>query len=157
MSWAIQRFPIGRALSVCVVLWGAMVMILGACNDYAQLASVRVLLGIFESVIIPGFAILTSSWYLRSEQTLRQCAYYCMNTVFGIISSVCIYYIAHASQKGNTIATWRIINLFLGSLTVLVGIIDFIFLGAPEEVWWLSKREKEMARARIVSNASEST
>jgi len=55
MSWLIQRFPLGKAISTCIILWGAMVMILGACNNYAQLAAVRVLLGLFECVIIPGF------------------------------------------------------------------------------------------------------
>jgi MFS family permease len=79
LAWAIQRFPIGKALSTCIILWGAMVMFLGACNNYAQLVAVRVLLGIFESVVIPGFILLVSSWYLREEQTLRQCFYYSMS------------------------------------------------------------------------------
>jgi len=80
-----------------------------------------------------------------------------MNTFFGIVSSICIYEIALASQKSGGLAPWRVINLFLGGVTVLVGIIDFVMIGTPEEVWWLSKREKEMAHARIVSNASEYT
>lgn len=51
----------------------------GACNNYAQLSGVRILLGWFESVVTPGFAVLTSSWYLRNEQTLRQGMYYSMS------------------------------------------------------------------------------
>lgn len=80
MGWLMQRFPLGRALSVSVIIWGAMVMLLGACNHYWDLSLVRVLLGWFESVVTPGFAVLTSSWYLRSEQTLRQGCYYAMST-----------------------------------------------------------------------------
>lgn len=53
LSWLIQRFPIGKALSTCIILWGAMVMILGACNNYAQLVSVRVLLGSESPVRAP--------------------------------------------------------------------------------------------------------
>lgn len=79
MAWVLQRFPLGRALACCVIMWGAMVMCLGACNNYAQLAAVRVLLGWFESVITPGFAIFTASWYLRREQGLRQALYYSMS------------------------------------------------------------------------------
>lgn len=74
-----QRFRLGRALSFSIVAWGAMVMLLGACNNYWQLSVVRVLLGWFESVVTPGFAVLTASWYLRREQTLRQCMYYTMS------------------------------------------------------------------------------
>lgn len=79
MSWALQRFPLGRALAVCVILWGAMVMCLGAANNYAQLSALRFLLGWFESVVTPGFAIFTASWYLRKEQSLRQGLYYAMS------------------------------------------------------------------------------
>lgn len=46
------------------------------------------------------------------------------------------------------------INLFLGGLTVGMGIICFGILGTPSEVWWLSKREKRMAHARIISNGT---
>lgn len=155
MSWFIQRFPLGKALSICIILWGACVMALAGCNNYAQLAATRVFLGVFESAIIPGFAILTSSWYLRKEQTLRQCCYYSMNTIFGILTGVCLYYLADYVTKTGGMAAWRVINLFLGSLTVAVGIVDFFFIGTPDEVWWLSKREKDMAHCRIVSNASE--
>jgi MFS family permease len=79
MSALLQRVPLGKGLSVCVILWGAMVMILGACNNYAGLAVTRTFLGLFECVITPGFAILTTSWYLRSEQTLKQGLYYSMS------------------------------------------------------------------------------
>jgi hypothetical protein len=32
MSWLIQRFPLGKSLSICIILWGAMVMCLAACE-----------------------------------------------------------------------------------------------------------------------------
>lgn len=79
MAYILQYFPLGRGLAVCCIIWGAMVMCLGACNTYAQLAAVRVLLGWFESVVTPGFAIFTASWYLRKEQSLRQGLYYAMS------------------------------------------------------------------------------
>lgn len=154
MGWTMQKFPLGKALSVTVIIWGAMCMCLGACNNYWQLSLVRTLLGWFESVVMPGFAVLTSSWYLRREQTLRQCIYSSMNTFFGIIFGVGIYYIALEAQRRGGLAAWRVINLFLGGTTVGMGIVCLIFIGTPDEVWWLSKREKLMAKARIVSNST---
>jgi hypothetical protein len=56
MSWILQRVPLGRGLSVCIILWGAAVMLLGACNNYAQLVGVRIVLGWFEAVVTPTFA-----------------------------------------------------------------------------------------------------
>lgn len=154
MGWAMQHFPLGKALAVSIILWGGMVMALGGCNHYWDLSLVRVLLGWFEAVVTPGFAVLTASWYLRKEQTLCQGFYFSMNTFFGIVFGIGIYFLADNAQKHGGLAAWRVINLFLGGLTVGMGIIFLIFVGTPDEVWWLSKREKLMAKARIVSNST---
>ncbi|BEI81330.1 hypothetical protein CcaverHIS002_0204900 [Cutaneotrichosporon cavernicola] len=156
MAYLLQKFPLGRALAVCTILWGSMVMCLGACNTYAQLAAVRVWLGWFESVVTPGFAIFTASWYLRKEQGLRQGMYYAMNSFFAMVFGLGIYFIADAQARKGGLAAWRVINLFLGAITVGMGFIFLVFGGTPDEVWWLSKREKRMAKARIVENATGS-
>lgn len=48
----------------------------------------------------------------------------------------------------------KVINLFLGALTIFGGCINLIFLGTPKEVWWLKPHDKKIAQARIVSNAT---
>ncbi|ORY31768.1 CNF01220-like protein [Naematelia encephala] len=154
MAWAMQRLPLGRTMAVCVFLWGGAVMCLGACNTYAQLSVVRAILGWFEAVVTPGFALIVISWYKRSEATSRQMTYFAMNAMFSIVFGVVIYFIALAQQKHGGLAAWRVINLFLGGLTVLDGILLFIFLGTPEQVWWLSAEQKRAARARVVSNGT---
>lgn len=155
MGWLCQRFPIAKVIATCVILWGITVMCMGAAHNYAQLAALRVLLGLFESVLTPGFALLTASWYLRSEQTIRQVCYYTMSTFITVISNVIIYYLALHVQTHGGIAAWRVINLFLGGLTVFIGILNLLVWGTPENAWWLTKEEKNIARSRIVSNASE--
>lgn len=105
----------------------------------------------------PGFAIFTSTWWLRREQGLRQGLYYSMNSFFAMIFGVGIYYIGKNAQESGGLSGWRVINFFLGGVTVGMGIVFFIFGGTPNEVWWLSKREKRMAKARIVENATGST
>ena len=52
LVWAIQRFPIGKTLSIFVILWGLMVMLTAVCKNYAQLVVVRVFLG--ESALRRG-------------------------------------------------------------------------------------------------------
>lgn len=73
-----------------------------------------------------------------------------------MVFGVGIFYIAQNQQRKGGLAAWRVINLFLGSVTVGVGFIFLVFGGTPDEVWWLSKREKRMAKARIVENATGS-
>jgi hypothetical protein len=71
-----------------------------------------------------------------------------------MIFGVGIYYLALNAQKNGGMAAWRVINVFLGGLTIGMGLIFLFIGGGPDEVWWLSKPEKRMAKARIVSNAT---
>jgi hypothetical protein len=36
----------------------------------------------------------------------------------------------------------------------LFSVIFLVFVGTPDEVWWLNKKQKLMAHARIVSNST---
>lgn len=69
-------------------------------------------------------------------------------------TAAAIYYLADHVQTTGGMAPWKVINLFLGALTIFVGIFNLIFLGTPKEVWWLKHDEKKIAQARIVSNAT---
>ncbi|WOO83961.1 putative transporter [Vanrija pseudolonga] len=154
IGYLMQRFPIGRALSVFIMAWGALIMLCAACTSYAGLAVVRSLLGCFIAATIPGFAILTSSWFLRGEQTLRQGLYYQMNTTMAIVFGIGNYALAKRQQERGGLSGWKAINLFIGGVTLFMGLVSLLVLGTPDEVWWLSRREKRIAKARVVSNAT---
>lgn len=76
------------------------------------------------------------------------------DSFFSIIFGLGNYYVALNAQRRGGLAAWRVINLFLGGTTVGMGIVFLVFGGTPDEVWWLSRREKRMAKARIVSNGT---
>lgn len=65
-----QRFPTGKYLGGCVILWGAMVAVTSSCKSYRSLMAVRFLLGAFESAISPSLILITSMWYKRNEVCL---------------------------------------------------------------------------------------
>ncbi|KAJ7498900.1 CNF01220-like protein [Mycena latifolia] len=154
MSFALQRFPLGRFLSITCIVWGALVMCLGACNNFAQLAAVRFLLGASESAITPGFLMIVASWYKRPEMTSRTLLWMAMNTVFSSFFGLVIYALAKHAQDSGGLAAWRVINLFLGGCTVAHGFVLLALLGTPEEVRWLSADQKQAARDRISLNGN---
>ncbi|KAF7352775.1 CNF01220-like protein [Mycena venus] len=154
MSFALQRFPLGRFLSITCCLWGVLVMCLGACNNFTQLAVVRFLLGALESAITPGFLMMIASWYKRSEMTSRSLWWMSMNTVFSSFFGLVIYALAKHAQDSGGLAAWRVINLFLGACTVSHGLILFVLLGTPGEVRWLSAEQKHAAKDRIALNGN---
>ncbi|KAJ7771393.1 major facilitator superfamily domain-containing protein [Mycena maculata] len=154
MSFALQRFPLGRFLSLTCVAWGTLVMCLGACTDFTQLAAIRFLLGVCESAVTPGFLMISACWYKRSEMTSRTLAWMAMNTVFSSFFGLVIYALAKRARDSDGLAAWRVINLFLGACTVVDGLVLSVFLGTPNEVWWLSADQKQAVRDRIASNGN---
>ena len=79
------------------------------------------------------------------------------NAGMSVIISLSMYGIAGRAQaEMDGLAAWRCIALFLGPLTVLLGIGAYFVAGTPREVPFLSDREKRMATARISSNNSGS-
>lgn len=57
-----------------------------------------------------------------------------------------------AARNPSGFEAWRGIACFLGGQTLLAAAVCFFMLGTPNEVSWLSPREKVMANARIMSN-----
>jgi hypothetical protein len=66
-----------------------------------------------------------------------------------------LYALARHSVNSGGIAGWRLMNYFLGGVTSFFGILSLIFLNTPEKVWWLSKREKKIAKARTLAESSK--
>jgi ACS family allantoate permease-like MFS transporter len=113
----------------------------------------RTLQGIFESAISPGFLLITGAWYTTQEHPQRALIWNTANAGFGIVASLSEYGIGkHVQDHPGSLAAWRAISLFLGSLTICVAIGGFFVLGTPQEVRWLTPEQKKMAAARIVGN-----
>jgi MFS transporter, ACS family, allantoate permease len=151
-NYLMQRTHLGRTVGTFAICWGACVLSIAFCKDFAQLAAVRFLQGAFECSITPAFLLITSSFYTTRELPLRVIIWGTGSTSFGVISDLSLYGIGHAATKSQIIAPWRGISFFLGGLTILVGIACFILLGTAREVPWLSEREKRIVHARIVEN-----
>ena len=54
MSYILQRYPLGKSLGVCIVLWGVVVTCHSACSSYASLMIVRTLLGYLNPALLLG-------------------------------------------------------------------------------------------------------
>lgn len=62
-----QWFPIGRYLSVCVIIWGAVLLFTALCHTYSQLAALRFLLGTCEAACLPCIYMIIANLYRRQE------------------------------------------------------------------------------------------
>lgn len=93
--------------------------------------------------------LISSQCYTKSEQAPRFSFWYCGLGIGQIIGGI----VSYGFQKVDTsFAGWRIMFVFLGCLTVVIGFITFIFLpDTPMTARFLSEAEK----AAILRHVSE--
>ncbi|KAJ5948926.1 MFS allantoate transporter [Penicillium verhagenii] len=150
-NWLMQRFPISKVLCITFVLWGATLTATGACTTFRSLATVRLLLGIFESALNPGFVLITSSWWKREEQPARVGLWYSANGLIGAPSGAIFYGIAHLHARGLFAYQWMFI--IFGSVTVCFGIsLWWLLPSTPMTAGFLTERERFIVVDRLKSN-----
>ncbi|KAG8965751.1 hypothetical protein FRC03_000201 [Tulasnella sp. 419] len=152
MTWILQKFPLGRTLAVMVLLWGMIVLTTLSIHSYPAIVTQRVFLGAIESSVSPGFVLLTSAWYKKSEQPIRLGFWYSATGLFSIFSGVVNYGLGKAAE-GSSLATWKAMYIFAGTWTVLWGLILLFFLpDNPMTARFLTIEERRIAVERLRSN-----
>ncbi|KAK0099518.1 hypothetical protein ONS96_008356 [Cadophora gregata f. sp. sojae] len=151
-NFLLQRWALGRTLSIYMLCWGICVICISAAQNWAHLMILRTLQGFFECTISPGFILVIGTWYRTVEHSSRSLFFQSANAGFGVIADLVMYGIGTHAERYGGIAAWRCISLFLGAATIVAALVCFVLLGSPKEVRWMSKGEKRMAAARIISN-----
>ncbi|KAJ3529683.1 hypothetical protein NM208_g9651 [Fusarium decemcellulare] len=146
--WLMTKVPIGKYVGGCLVLWGASLCFMALCHNFAGLATIRFLLGVFEAAVLPCMMIINSMWYLRNEQPLRTAFWY--NTFAGVFGGILSYAIG---QINGSLSTWKYIFLIYGACTVLAGALVFFGLpDTPSKAWFFTAEEKKLALIRLAPN-----
>jgi ACS family allantoate permease-like MFS transporter len=150
----LQRLPIGKYSASCVIAWGVVLSCFAATKNFAGAVAIRFFLGLCESAVTPGFALITSQWYTKREQGLRTGIWFSFNGWAQIFGGCLAYGIARGTEiHGSSIAPWRIVFLVTGLLTVVIGII-FLFVVPDNQLnaRWLKKEDRVLAIERIRTN-----
>lgn len=82
-------------------------MLTAVCHNHQDLWLIRFFLGVSEAALAPGLTVIVSMWYKRSEQPLRQAAWFLGNTFAGIIGGMLAYGIGHV----KVIAAWKVCGI----------------------------------------------
>ncbi|KAK0442733.1 major facilitator superfamily domain-containing protein [Desarmillaria tabescens] len=150
----LQRWGMGKTLSIYVICWGVVVLCTGFAKNFKHLIALRALQGLFECCLIPGFILIIGSWYTRQEQSSRILVFQSAGSGFGVIALLALYGIGTIGSDGKSSQPWRYMSYLLGPLTVAIGALCLYVLGTPSDVPWLTKEEKRMANTRILENQS---
>ncbi|KAL6827625.1 major facilitator superfamily domain-containing protein [Trichoderma camerunense] len=147
MTFALQRFDMGRILGVVVILWSAICMLTAAVTSWQGLFVQRFFLGFVESIIPTGFMCIVSGYYTQSEQSLRQSWWFSSTGLFTIIGGALNY--GFAQITGGGLKRWQYIYLFGGALTFFFGLFCFALPNSPVSAWFLTAEERFAAVERL--------
>ncbi|KAF2011133.1 allantoate transport protein [Aaosphaeria arxii CBS 175.79] len=147
MTFALQRFNLGRILGGVVVLWALICMLTAAVSTHQGLYVQRFFLGFVESIIPTGFMCIVSGYYTQGEQALRQSWWFSSTGLFTIIGGALNYGFAQISS--GSLKRWQYIYLLAGCLTFLFGIWCFLIPNSPVSAWFLTPTERIVAVERL--------
>lgn len=155
-SWPIAhllvRFPVGKTLATSVCAWAVVLMLMAACTNAGGLLAARFFLGMCEAAVAPGFSVVTSMWYKRSEQPLRHGAWFMGNVVSGLFGSILAY--SMANVKSETLAAWQAVFIIFGAFSLAWSVTLFWTIpDSPTRAWFLKGRDDaKIAVARVKEN-----
>jgi MFS family permease len=147
MTFALQRFNVGRVLGGVVTLWALICMLTAAVTTYQGLYAQRFFLGFVESIIPTGFMCIISGYYTQQEQSLRQSWWFSSTGLFTIIGGALNYGFGQITT--GSLKRWQYIYLLAGALTFLFGLWCFAVPSSPVSAWFLSKEERVVAVERL--------
>jgi MFS family permease len=147
MTFALQRFNLGRILGGIVIFWALICMLTAAVTNFQGLYAQRFFLGFVESIIPTGFMVIVSSYYTQEEQALRQSWWFSSTGLFTIIGSALNY--GFAQITSGDLKGWQYIYILAGCLTMLFGIWCFLIPNSPVSAWFLKPEERIAAVERL--------
>lgn len=156
IAWALptnllmQRYPVGKYLSINIILWGLFLMAQAAATNFASLAALRALSGAAEACADPGFMIITVMWYTRREQPIRIGLWY-TSLGLGIAGGGLLGY--GIGKIRGALPSWKYEFIIVGALCSGWGVVMFFVLpDSPVSAPLLSLRERKMAVERLRGN-----
>ncbi|KAG1741544.1 MFS general substrate transporter [Suillus paluster] len=160
---ALQRFPVGKWMSINIFVWAIALACHAACKSFTGLVVVRFLLGACEGSVTAGFLIVSSMFYTRTEQTLRVGYWFLMIGTGQIISGFISFGTLHMNTKGFEPWQWsdiylcysifsidRRLMIITGVMTLIIAVSFWLFFpDSPTNAWFLTPNERVKAVQRI--------
>ena len=153
-SRLLQRLPLAKWTSVNIILWGVVLMCTAATTNYGGIATVRLILGVLEAAVTPAFVLLTSQWYTKREQGARTAIWFSFNGFANVLGGLVAYGVAKGTKTHvPSIASWKIVFLIWGALTVAVGALFLVVIpDNPLKATFLEPKDRRIAIERIRQN-----
>lgn len=126
-----------------LILWGVLASLTGVISDIHLLYLDRFLLGIAESVVLPGMIIFLSHWFTKSERSRANAFLILGNPVTVLWMSIVSGYLVHAIG-------WRGMFIAEGVPAIVWAFFWWAFVhDRPAEAHWLTAPQKAALETRL--------
>jgi len=147
--YILSRVPVNIYLGCGMLLCTVGVACTAACNSYASLVAVRVILAIGESTMSPSLSLVTMKWYTKGEASRRYGVWYSGLGLGQILGGLISFGFQHV--KRGSFGSWRGMFLVCGLLNLFVAVWTYFCLtDNPSKAAWLSPAEKRFFTARLL-------
>ena len=145
---SIKRFGANLILGIATVGWSAATLGTGFCNTYGQALACRLILGAFESGLIPGMIFIISTIWNRNQQAKRVAIIYCATTISGAFAGLIAYGIQTMGTRRG-LEPWRWLFIIESAISFTIGLI-FVFTipVSAEKAWFLNSEQAECMRKK---------
>ncbi|PBK60213.1 MFS transporter [Armillaria solidipes] len=143
-------------LAFLMLGWGATLMIMAASQSYITVLVLRLLLGAFETGLIPGMVYFFTFWYRLQERAFR-ISLIVASSPLGAAFGGCIAYGVGHLNGARGLEGWRWLFLIEGAPSCLLAILVYLFLPSfPETSTWFSPDDRALAVRRMKQESSKS-
>ncbi|KAL1849552.1 hypothetical protein Plec18167_003155 [Paecilomyces lecythidis] len=144
----IKKFTPSRYIAAISVIWGIIATLTGITQNYGGLLACRVLLGVVEAGLFPGFLVYLTLFYSKSEIALRTGYLFSSAATAGAFGGLLAYGIGFMDGISG-LRGWRWIMILEGIPTVIIGILTWFFLPNDlETAYFLTAEERALMVAR---------
>ncbi|KAF8463486.1 major facilitator superfamily domain-containing protein [Kalaharituber pfeilii] len=140
--------PAHKYIAWCVAGWGFIASIQALAWNWQIMMILRALLGVAEAAFGPGVPFYLSFFYRREELALRTGLFISAAPLATAYAGTLAYLI---TSIPSPLAPWRMLLIAEGFPSMIVAIIAWYWIpDGPEDQRWLGRREREIARRRVM-------
>ncbi|CRL31114.1 Sucrose/H+ symporter, plant [Penicillium camemberti] len=144
----LKKLRPSRYIATISVMWGIIATLTGITQNYGGLIACRILLGVVEAGLFPGFITYLTLFYSKREIALRTSYLFSSAAIAGAFGGLLAYGIGFMDGICG-LRGWRWIMIIEGIPTVLLGVVTwFILADDPDTAYYLNKEERALVALR---------
>lgn len=149
-NWVMKHYIRPSVWLACLLgCWGVVTLGFAGVHNYAQVLSLRLMIGIFEAGFFPGIVYVITIWYRHNERSLRIALVIAFCNLAGAFGGAIAFGIGHVNGAGG-LQGFRWLFIIEGVITMISVLPTLLILpDYPSRASFLGDEDKQLAVDRL--------